>query len=448
MIAPERQPQPSPQSPPGSRVVPPGVPRLLAGPAARHGAEGFAEHVARLGPRPPALGAGGAHLIEALDRAGLTGRGGAGFPAARKWRAVAANAAMARGAVVVANGAEGEPLAAKDRVLMGLRPHLVVDGLLLAAEAVGAGDAVVYLPRSFPEARAALERAVQERRMAGADQRVVRIVTGPHRYVAGEETAVVAYLEGREARPAFVPPRPFERGVERLPTLVQNVETLAHAALIARFGDAWFRSAGTAGSPGTVLLTLGGAVVRPGVYEVAQGTALGDAVAMAGGPAEEAQAVLVGGYAGRWVPAAAAWDIALEDRAMAAAGTPLGCAAVTVLPRSACGVRETAAVLGFLARESARQCGPCLHGLDAIAATFAACADGRGRPTDLDRLARWGGEIAGRGACHHPDGAAALLHSALRVFGAELQQHMRRGRCPACGHPAVLPVPHLEPRWR
>jgi NADH:ubiquinone oxidoreductase subunit F (NADH-binding) len=373
----------APEWPQPDAVAPPtGLPRLLAGPPARQGAEQLADHLQRLGRRPSASGAQARLLIDMLDAAGLTGRGGAGFPAARKWRAVAANAARAGGgAVVVANGAEGEPVAAKDRVLMGLRPHLVLDGLLLAAEAVGAGEAIVYLPRTFPEAVAALERAVRERRLAGEDHRLVRVVAGPHRYVAGEETAVVAYLDGGDARPRFVPPRPFERGVGHLPTLVQNVETLAHVALIARFGDAWFRTEGTAASPGTVLLTLGGAVARPGVYEVAPGTPLGTAVAMAGGvvAGDEAQAVLVGGYSGRWVAAADAWSTPVDGRDMAAAGTPLGCAAISVLPSSACGVRETAAVLDFLARESARQCGPCLHGLDAISAGFAAAAGGRGR---------------------------------------------------------------------
>jgi len=439
----------APQQPAPRAVAPPlGVPRLLAGPPARHGPEQLADHLARLGPRPAAGGAAGAALMAALDGSGLRGRGGAGFPTARKWRTVAANAAAAGGAVAVANGAEGEPLAAKDRVLMGLRPHLVLDGLLLAAEAVGAREAIVYLPRTFPEARAALEGAVRERRLAGVDERLVRVVAGPHRYVAGEETAVVAYLQGREARPTFVPPRLYERGVDRLPTLVQNVETLAHAALIARFGEAWYRGEGTTYSPGTVLLSLGGAVARPGVYEVAHGTPLGSAVAMAGGPTADALAVLVGGYAGRWLDAADAWPLPVDGQAMAAAGTPLGCAAITVLPRGACPVAETANVLDFLARESARQCGPCLHGLDAINDTFRAAAEGRGRPSDLERLGRWGSEIAGRGACHHPDGAAVLLDSALHVFAAELQQHLRRGRCPACAHPQVLATPHMEARWR
>jgi NADH:ubiquinone oxidoreductase subunit F (NADH-binding) len=439
-----------PHVPAAARVHPPvGIPRLLAGPPASAGPESFESHRARLGPRPTAVGPAGGVLMDALDRALLRGRGGAGFPAGRKWRSVAANAQAAGGrAVVVANGAEGEPAAAKDRVLMALRPHLVIDGALLAAEAVGAADAVVYLPRTFPEARAALEHALRERRLAGEDERWVRVVSGPHRYVAGEESAVASYLNGGDARPTFVPPRPYQRGVGRVPTLVQNVETLAHAALIARFGEAWFRAVGTPASPGSVLLTLSGAVARPGVYEVAQGTPLGTAVGMAGDPTETPQAVLVGGYSGRWVAADAAYGMQLDAQAMAAAGTPLGAAVIAVLPQSACGVHETDAALEFLARESARQCGPCLHGLDAIAATFHAAARGRGRPSDLERLTRWAAEIAGRGACHHPDGAVVLLQSALRVFGPQLNAHLRRGACEACARPPLLPMPRLEERWR
>ena len=429
--------------------APAGVPRLLDGPPPGAGPESFDSHRLRLDDTPLALGASGAALIDTLDRAGLRGRGGAGFPTARKWRAVADNGARAGGAVVVANGAEGEPLAGKDRFLMTLRPHLVLDGLLLAAEAVGASDAVVYLPRGFTDARAALDNALRQRRLAGEMRQWVRIVTGPHRYVAGEESAVVAHLNGREARPTFVPPRPYQRGVGGLPTLVQNVETLAHAALVARFGDEWFREAGTAASPGTVLLSVRGCVARPGVCEVAQGTPLVDAVTHAGGITATPQAVLVGGYAGGWVPADGAFGLTVDAAALAAAGTPLGCAAIALLPGSACIVAETAAILVFLARESARQCGPCHHGLDAIAGVMLDLQRGRARRADLDRLARWSAQIAGRGACHHPDGAAALLQSLLRSFGPVVQQHLRRRRCAACTRPATLPVPHLEREgWR
>jgi NADH:ubiquinone oxidoreductase subunit F (NADH-binding) len=412
------------------------VRRLLAGPPPDRGAEPLTAHMERLGLRPGGSGT----LIEALHRGGLRGRGGAAFPTARKWAAVAARS---RGdAVVVANGCEGEPASWKDRTLMQLRPHLVLDGLLLAAETVRAEEAIVHLPRSFERARAALVQALAERRAAGERGVGVRVVCGPHRYVAGEESAVVAALNGGEAKPAFRPHRPFERGVRGRPTLVQNVETLAHAALVARRGGDWFRSAGEPAAAGTALVSLSGAVRAPGVYEVELGTPVGELVATAAGVTAPAQAVLLGGYGGRWLAAEAAWPVRVGVEA------PLGAGVVAVLPQTGCGLAETAAVLGFLARESARQCGPCVNGLDAMAATMSALAGGRSRPGDPERLARWSRQVTGRGACHHPDGAALLLASALATFAGQVTLHRRRGACPGCAGPRLLPTPAMESGWR
>jgi NADH:ubiquinone oxidoreductase subunit F (NADH-binding) len=412
------------------------VRRLLAGPSPERGAEPLAGHLQRVGPRPWGTGA----LVDALHRGGLRGRGGAAFPTARKWAAVAARS---RGdAVVIANGAEGEPASWKDRTLMRLRPHLVLDGLLLAAETVRAEEAIVYLPRQFDGARAALMQALAERRAAGERGVAVRLVAGPHRYVAGEESAVVAALNGREAKPTFRPPRPFERGVRGRPTLVQNVETLAHAALLARHGGEWFRSAGDTEASGTALVSLGGAVSAPGVCEIALGTTLGDLVAAAGGLTEPAQAVLIGGYGGRWLGTDRAWQVRLG------VDVPLGAGVVAVLPAEACGLAETAAVLRLLAREGARQCGPCINGLGAMASTMAALTGGRGRPGDAERLALWSRQVAGRGTCHHPDGAALLLTSALETFARQVAVHQPGGGCPGCRRPRLLPTPAMETRWR
>jgi hypothetical protein len=286
------------------------VHRLLAGPDPRLGPEPLRSHLTRLGARPRGTAGTPPPFVGELERSGLRGRGGAAFPTARKWSAVASRS---RGhAVVVANGSEGEPASWKDRTLMALRPHLVIDGLLLAAETVGAAEAVIYLPRAFDAAHASLSRAIDERREQGERLRTrLRIAAGPHRYVAGEESAVVAHLNGGEAKPTVTPPRPFERGVMGRPTLVQNVETLAHTALIARLGSGWFRSAGTAGAPGTALCSIGGAVAAPGLVEIALGTTVAELVAMAGGGTAPPEAVLIGGYGGRWLPAATALPAAL-----------------------------------------------------------------------------------------------------------------------------------------
>ena len=234
--------------------------RLLAGWADTGTTADLAEHHRRYVPLPLAAFAGrggSARLIGLVERSGLRGRGGGGFPTARKLAAVAAG----RGPrTVVANGCEGDPAGAKDRVLMELAPHLVIDGILLAAHAVGATDAVLCVHEDS-SAIPVLAAALRER---GATRTAIRIVEVPRRYVASEETALVGFLDGGGARPRGRIPRPTERGVRGRPTLVDNVETLAHLALIARHGDAWFRAAGTDDSPGTTLVTVGGAVNDPG----------------------------------------------------------------------------------------------------------------------------------------------------------------------------------------
>ena len=398
---------------------------LLTGADAATDPARYADHVALLGPCPY-----WAHELTAgLRESGLRGRGGARFPTWRKWEAVAQRA-RGRGVVLV-NGAEGEPLSWKDRILMAGRPHLVLDGAFAAGAAVGASEIVLYVNSTFGDALAALRSALAERpELQRRRSPAVRVVEAPARYVAGEETAAVNFVNGREAIPSFTPPRPFERGVGGRPTLVQNVETLTLAALIARFGPQWFRSAGTPAAPGRLLLTVRGAVGRPGTYEVPHGVSLAEVVAWAGGTHERAAAILLGGYFGRWVPAAWADRVLLDDDALAAGDLPIGCGVVYVLPETVCGVAETARVLAFLAGESAGQCGPCRHGLPALAGALRRVTEGPGGAAERDRLTRWSQQLArGRGACKHPDGAAGLLRSALHVFGGEIDRHIAYGPC-------------------
>ena len=397
---------------------------LLDGPAPP-AAESFDAHRARLGELPP----GGEALIDELERSGLRGRGGAGFPAATKWRAVAGRRSRA---VVLANGAEGEPLSAKDRLLMSVRPHLVLDGAVLAARSVGARDIVLYVGIEHAAARQALERALRERN--GRDRVEVRLVGAPPRYVAGEESAAVHCVNDGVALPTAVPPRPFERGVGGRPTLVQNVETLAHAALIARFGAGWFHERGTAVGPGTTLLTLSGAVARAGVVEVPSGAPLGRVLGDgASQPGDAPTAVLLGGYFGGWVDGVLAPNLAVDSAALRASGHSLGCGVVSLLSPAQCGVVETARFLGYLADQSARQCGPCVFGLRAVADCWNRIAAGAATGEDLLRAGRWTDELAGRGGCRHPDGAAALARSALRVFRDEFVLHAERRRCSRAG---------------
>ncbi len=396
--------------------------RLLAGPRFEQGAEGYAEHVDRLGEPP--YGFAGGRLIESLERSGLLGRGGAGFPVGRKWRAVADRARY--GAVVIANGAEGEPRSAKDRALLTLRPHLVLDGAILAAQSVGADTVRVYVGTEHREAVQTVSRALAERpRMRGLGLELVEAPTG---YVSGESSAVVRYLNEHDARPMSNPPRPYQRGVRGRPTLVQNVESLAYAALIARHGAEWYREAGRGGTRGTALVTVTGPVAEPGVREIEYGTTLRELIESAGGRRDEVGAVLIGGYFGGWATAAELLDTPLDPAALSAIGLGFGCGLVGLLPADACGVWATEQIVTYMAGESARQCGPCIFGLGAMATSLRRLATGGARRDDLANLDRWSIEIAGRGACHHPDGAAALLRSGLAVFADEFARHAA-GRC-------------------
>jgi NADH:ubiquinone oxidoreductase subunit F (NADH-binding) len=386
----------------------------------------------------------GKALIGEVERSGLTGRGGAAYPMGRKLRSVRERAGL-RGAVVIANGMESEPASAKDAALLARAPHLVLDGIALAAEATSAREAYLCVRR---QAQAdALTAAIAER--AGYDPVPVQLALVPERYVASAESSLVRYLNGGPALPGFTPPRPFERGVRGRPTLVSNVETLANLALISRQGASWFRLAGTAAAPGSALVTLSGAVRRPGVYEIAFGTPVRDVLALAGGTSELGgiQAVLAGGYFGSWLPDGVALDTPATPDALRAAGASFGAGIFLILPAGGCGLAETARVVRYLAGQSAGQCGPCLHGLPAIAEALEQVAFGGqgvgGRGAHGQAL-RWlhelCGLVEGRGACHLPDGVSRLAASALRVFADEVRRH-ERGPCPAARGRSAFAVP-------
>lgn len=362
-------------------------------------------------------------LLAEIEASGLTGRGGAAFPTAAKLRTVA----RGRAPVVVANGTEGEPDSAKDKVLLAADPHLVIDGAVTAAQLVGAREIFLAAGQADGRGIAALERAVAERR--GRDKDIaLRIVAVPDRFVAGQESALVNWINGRPAKPTI--DRPFERGVHGRPTLVQNVETLANLALIARHGADWFRELGTAKEPGSALVTVLGAVRAPGVGEIALGTTLHDVLTAFGGMTALPQAFLVGGYFGTWVSARDALDLPFTNEALGPLGASLGARTLIALPQGACGLRETARVVRYLAGESAGQCGSCFFGLPAIATAFETLASGGTHASEaLERLSGLMPQVEGRGACALPTGATRLVASALRVFSEEIDRHRAGGCC-------------------
>jgi len=421
------------------------LPRLLAGLSYDHPV-GLEEHERYHGPIP-LRGLNGQdrpeRLIDVLERSGLTGRGGAGFPTGRKMRSVAGR----RGpAVVVANGAEGEPASGKDRLLLTRLPHLVMDGISLAADAVQAREAYLCVHGQETGLLASLRDAARGRYEAGIDPVPIEVAGIPGRYVSSEQTAIIQFLSGGPGRPTFTQKRPDQGGVRGRPTLVNNVETLAHVALIARYGEGWFRAAGLPSAAGSTLVTVGGAVARPGVYEIELGTPIGAVIMMAGGPAEQLQAVLVGGYFGGWLPAERAWATELSRPALRAAGSAMGAGVLICLPDTACGLAETARVVRYLAEETAGQCGPCVFGLPALADALADLAYTGGRGQALDQVSSLLPVIEGRGACRHPDGATQLVRSALRAFADDARWHDDHGACRGVQRDPLLPVPGDDER--
>ena len=356
----------------------------------------------------------------ALD-SGLTGRGGAGFPIGRKLATVATNA-IKRGAVVIANGAEGEPASSKDRVLLTNAPHLVLDGLALAAAAVGARDCYLYAPEDLLPS---LDQALRQRR----DLPAIGLVASPDTFISGQESAAVAAIEGAPALPRMTPPAVFNRGVGGRPTLVQNVETLAHLALIARYGAEWFRSTGLPMDPGTRLVTISGAVNSPGVFEVPTGRTLGSILAMADGAVSPIQALLVGGYHGGWIP----WTeqtsaLPFTRGELAPFGASPGAGVLIALPVTRCGLQATADITSYLAGQTAGQCGPCRNGLSTLAGHLQTLAYGRANRATVTEIERLCGIVENRGACHHPNGTVRLVASGVRAFGVEINHHLG-GRC-------------------
>ena len=398
--------------------------RLLAGPRAERGAELLAEQDARIG-EPDLLD------LPELAASGLTGRGGGGFPFSRK---VEATLNASGECQVVVNASESEPASRKDATLLQLRPHLVLDGAAAAAALIGARRAVVYLHRGDTATIRAVRSALTERASARRDEGLEwSVLEAPALYLAGESSALVAVLEGKGPLPALRRVPVAVSGVGGRPTLLSNAETYAHVALIARFGAGWFRTAGSAQSSGSTLVTLAGAVRAPGaVVEVTDPVRMRDLLTTYGGLRVPPRAVLLGGYGGAWVDGRTAWDIPIDRSLLDRAGTGLGCGLIGVLSDAACGLAETARLAAYLAGQTSGQCGPCFLGLPDLSSLFADLAAGRAGSRRIRQTRELMSAVRGRGACGHPDGTIRMLESALEVFGSELRGHSRagRGHCP------------------
>ena len=395
-------------------------PALLAG--VEHGPS-LAAHRREYGdlPRPPADA-----LLAATTRIALRGRGGAGFPFATKLETVLRSRRAGSRPVVVVNLSEGEPASSKDAALALTRPHLVLDGAVATARALGARELHVVLPGERPAAATAMRAAIAER----DDPVDVRSRVASARFVAGQAKAVVELLSGRPNLPVTSWQPEAVRGLRGNPTLLSNAETWARVGLLVLRGEEEYAAVGTPDEPGATLLTLSAPGSEPLVCEAAYGARLRDFLP----PGRHGRPALVGGFHGSW----ATWETLASARVsvtrMRRLGVPLGAGVVLSAPEGGCPVRLTRQVVDYLAGQSAGRCGPCLNGLPALARAFAAVADGRGGRPRVTELA---GLVERRGACAHPDGTVRLVRSLLATFDAEVRAHAagdcledRRDRAP------------------
>lgn len=382
---------------------------------------GYRQHLETYGPMN--VDGHSSALLGELERSGLTGRGGAGFAVWRKMQATdtaRTSRITANRPIVIANGAEGEPLSLKDKSLLENAPHLVIDGLLASASAVRASKSYIY---ATAETLERLGPFIGER----PDTEHIHLAEAPETFISGEASAVVNSIGTGNPIPQDRVTRLSDAGLKRRPTLVHNVETLAHVALVARYGAGWFRSAGTHRDPGTRLVTVTGRMLTERVMEVPGDSVLSDILRAVGIDLMRVRAVLVGGFHGTWVPRDAL-DAPMSTEGLAPIGASPGAGILSVIDHGECGLRTTANIADYLADQSARQCGPCMFGLPELAGMLAELAAGSRRKELPGRLRALAAATSGRGSCHHPDGTTRMIASALSVFRDDVQAHLA-GRC-------------------
>ncbi len=360
-------------------------------------------------------------LARAAAHVGLLGRGGAAFPVARKLDATRPGAHTE----VVVNLSEGEPASRKDRVLAANAPHLVLDGALLVARALRTRRVTVAVHD------AATREVVAAAVRARTDATRVDVVEAPGGFVSGEVRALLKGLEGAPAAPPGRRQIPSVSGLHGRPTFVSNAETFAHLGLLGTHGRDWYGDLGGPAERGTTLLTLLGRTVAPGVVEAPMGMPLRDLLDGQTGP------VLIGGYHGTWLSQVG--NLTLDRADLRSHGVHLGAGVIAALPADTCALAEVAAVADWLGRQSLGQCGPCFFGLPSVAADVDALLRGQLPQGGLQALRRRLGQLPGRGACAHPDGAAMFVRSALEVLQSEVSEHLAHG---TCGRPyaGTLPV--------
>ncbi|WP_282784874.1 MULTISPECIES: NADH-quinone oxidoreductase subunit NuoF [unclassified Nocardia] len=382
-------------------------------------------------------------VIATVKDAGLRGRGGAGFPTGMKWGFIPQGPGpdgIEKPHYLVVNADESEPGTCKDIPLMMASPHLLVEGVIIAAYAIRASHAFIYLRGEVLPVLRRLQTAVAEAYAAGYvgrnilgsgyDLEIV-VHAGAGAYICGEETALLDSLEGRRGQPRLRPPFPAVAGLYACPTVVNNVESIASVPGILARGVEWFRSFGTEKSPGTTIYSLSGHVTRPGQYEAPLGITLRELLSYAGG-------VRAGHTLKFWTPGGSSTplftaehlDVALDYEGVAAAGSMLGTKALQIFDDTTCVVRAVLRWTEFYAHESCGKCTPCREGTYWLVQLLQRLESGQGHSTDLDKLADIADNINGKSFCALGDGAASPIVSSLQYFRDEYADHIRYGACP------------------
>ena len=387
-------------------------------------------------------------VINLVKESGLRGRGGAGFPTGTKWSFI--DQASAKPHYLVINADESEPGTCKDTPLMLTTPHFLIEGVIIAAYAIRARHAFIYLRGEVVPVLRRLQAAVAEAYAAGYlgtniggsgfDLDLI-VHAGAGAYICGEETALLDSLEGFRGQPRLRPPFPAVAGLYACPTVVNNVESIASVPPILANGVDWFKSFGSEKSPGFTLYSLSGHVTRPGQYEAPLGITLRELLDYAGG-------VRAGHELKFWTPGGSSTplltaehlDVPLDYEGVAAAGSMLGTKALQIFDETTCVVRAVRRWTQFYAHESCGKCTPCREGTYWLTQIYERLETGRGTPEDLDTLLDIADTINGKSFCALGDGAAAPILSSLQYFRSEYEAHLGDG-CPFDPYAAMLAAP-------
>ncbi len=377
-------------------------------------------------------------IVEEVKKSGIRGRGGAGFPTAMKWNFAMADPKFPK--YLICNADEGEPGTFKDRPILEKNPHLLIEGMVISGYALGAEYGYIYLRGEYPAAKDILEAAIEQayrEKFLGDDilGKGIRFRLSVHQgagaYICGEETALIESIEGRKGQPRTKPPFPVNVGAWSMPTIVNNVETLANIPYIVEIGGEAYSAIGSSDCPGPKLYCVSGFVEKPGVYELPMGTSLRDIIYKHAGGIKnngKLKAVIPGGISTPVLPADGI-DCAMDFVAMPKAGSMLGSGAVIVMDESVCMVRVTYRAMKFFEHESCGKCTPCREGTDWLRKILERIEHGKGREGDIELLSDVAGVMSGRTFCPLGDGAAGVVTGMIRHFRNEFEEHIRDKQC-------------------